>query len=189
MRQMLKGTSFRLLMDFVREVIGEGALDELLETLSPEAKKTFTGEIEPGAWYPLDHFDELEKAIVDRFFGGDITYARKIARFTMERAYADIYRLAFILMKTPKDAIRAIEQLWSLYNTPGIIKIEIGEGWARGRLSEIYSINDIHKEHLCGWGERLLEKVGAKNPHLSWEQDGDDVIFHFSWEEDAAQNR
>lgn len=183
MRQFLKGVSFHLLMDFVREVLGEGVLEELIEGLSHEAKETFSSQINPGEWYPLDHFDELEKAILDRFFRGELKYARRVASFTMERAYQDIYRLAFVEIKKPEDALRAIEQLWTLYNKPGQIKIEIGKGRAVGRLYGVYPISEIHNEHLCGWGERLLEKVGAINPHLSWEQDGDDVIFNFSWEE------
>ncbi|MGB9589341.1 MAG: hypothetical protein ACP5QG_02505 [candidate division WOR-3 bacterium] len=183
MKQFLKGASFHLLMDFVREVLGESVLGELLEGLSPEAKNTFTSKIIPGEWYPLDHFTELEKAIVDRFFNKELRYARKIAAFTMDRAYEDIYRLAFITIKRPRDALMLIEQFWNLYNKPGHIKIDIGEGRAKGRLYGIYAIDDIHKEHLCGWGERLLERAGAKNPHLSWEQDGEDIIFYFNWEE------
>jgi len=183
MRQLLKGASFLMLMDFVREVLGEGVFEELVEGLSPEARETFTGEISKASWYPLDHYSELEGAIVKRFFRGDITYARKIAAFTMERAYEDIYRLAFIPIRNPKDAIGAIAQLWSLYNTPGRAETEIGEGWAKGRLTEICPIPDIHKEHLCGWAEKLLEKAGAKDPRVTWEQDGDDLIFHFRWQE------
>jgi hypothetical protein len=184
MRQLLKGVSFHMLRDFVREVLGEGVFGELLDELSPEARETFSGEISKASWYPLDHYSELEGAIVKRFFRGDITYARKIASFTMERAYENIYRLAFITIKNPKDAIATITQIWSLYNIPGRVEVEeLGEGRARCRLSGTSNIPDIHKEHLCGWVEKLLEKVGAKDPHVTWKQDGADVVFGCRWEE------
>ncbi len=173
------------MMDFVREVLGEGVLDELVKGLSPEARETFTHEIANASWYPLEHYSELEEAIVKRFFNGDITYARKIAAFTMEKAYADVYRLAFMKIKTPEEAILTLSKLWDLYNTPGNVEVRIEKGHAGGKLTGVHHIPDIHKEHLCGWGEKLLEKAGAKNPRLTWEQDGEDVIFHIRWEESS----
>jgi len=183
MRQLLKGVSFHMLMDFVQEALGDGVLEELVKGLSPEARETFTHEISNSAWYPLDHYSELEEAIVKRFFKGDITYARKIAAFTMEKAYGDVYRLAFMAIKTPEDAILTLSRLWDLYNTPGKVEVRIEKSHAEGKLTEVHHIPDIYKEHLCGWGEKLLEKVGARNPRLTWEQQGEDVLFHIRWEE------
>lgn len=183
MRQLLKGASFHMLMDFVREVLGDDVFEELVEGLSPEAQETFTREISNAAWYPLEHYSEMEEAIVKRFFKGDITYARKIGAFTMEKAYEDLYRLAFMVIGTPEEAILTISRLWDLYNSPGKVEVKLEKGHATVRLTEVYHIPDIHKEHLCGWGEKLMEKVGARNPRLDWEQKGEDVFFYFRWEE------
>ncbi len=185
MKQLLKGVSFHVLMDFVREVLGEGVLDELVKGLSPEARETFTHEIANASWYPLEHYSELEEAIVKRFFNGDITYARKIAAFTMEKAYSDVYRLAFIEIKTPEEALTALYKFWELYHSPGKVEMKMDKCYVEARLTDVHFIPDIHKEHLCGWGEKLLEKAGAKNPRLTWKQDGEDVIFHIRWEESS----
>lgn len=183
MKQLLKGVSFNVLMDFIREVLGDGVIEELLRDLSPEAQETFRGEIVNAAWYPLEHYSEMEEAIVKRFFRGDITYARKIAAFSMEKAYGDIYRLAFMVVKTPEEALSTLYKFWELYHSPGRAEMKAEKCHVEARLTDVCFIPDIHKEHLCGWGEKLLEKLGAKNPRLTWKQDGDDIVFDIRWEE------
>jgi len=186
MEQMLKGSGFLMLVSFVDEVLGQGAKGDILAQLSEEARLFYGSSMEVGAWHPLRLFDEMERAILNGYFKGQVSYARKIGRYTMERAARDMYRLAFISFKKPRDALDNINRLWELYNRPGRVVMATGKKpcTAKGTLEDTFEISDLHMEHLAGWAEAMMEHCGAQGVSVEWAREKGKPVFKFTWEEE-----
>ncbi len=182
---MLKGVSFQMLLDFVDEVLKPGSLEVLLQSVSPEVRELYKAGITKSQWYPLRFFNDMEAAIINEFFDGDIIYARYIARYTMSRARSDIYRLAFLSFKKPLDAVHNINKIWTLYNKPGQAVPGFSDEKAKKatvKLVDVLHIPEMYKEHLAGWAETMLRTCGAEEAYVSWEDKGSEVIFTLEWE-------
>ncbi len=182
--QMLKGVGFEMLIGFVEDILEPGALDALLEQVSPQARKFYKAGIVKNQWYPLRFFDELELAIIKKYFNGDISHARHIGRYIMTKVRIDVHRVAFLDMQTPVDALRSLDRLWNLYNKPGRIVVEFeqvdpetGVGKSVVRITDIIFISDVHLEHVAGWAEALVLNLSSKDVRIAWKRQGKDVIF------------
>ena len=88
----VKGSSIRSKLDFVRERFG-GAAERLLR----EEFETRAGNVSflDSAWYPFAVYDELNRSIADRYFGGDLARLREVGSFSAARVLTTVYK-AFV---------------------------------------------------------------------------------------------
>ena len=178
----LKGIAFILLKEFAEKAFGPQGLERVLEKVSPETREVFLNP-KKHKFYPWRAYVEFERALVDEFFGGDISGARKVGRFTAKLALKRDYRLVFARFKTPRDAVLRLTKLWGLYLRPGELQTqEVSKNYWTVRLLG-FPITDMYAEHLSGWFETVLAHFGAKRARVSWEKEGENYVFHVMWEE------
>ncbi len=177
----LKGIAFILIKEFVEKALGPGALERVLERVSPETREIFQ-KPKKHKFYPWKAYVEFEQAVVDEYFDGDARAARKIGHYTASLALKREYRLVFVRFKRPEDAVLRLQKLWSLYLRPGKLEVkEIRKGYWQAKLTG-FPVNEMYAEHLAGWFEEVLEHFGAKRVRVSWEKLDGDVLFHVMWE-------
>lgn len=115
---MVKGSSLLSKIDFVRERFKSGAADKLAQDLAG-----WLGRVPLATqWYPFSIYEQLLKAIADRFFGGDLSRLREIGTFSAASALGGSYQ-AFST-KDFRKLVSRLTRLHSLFYTSGRLEVE-----------------------------------------------------------------
>ncbi|MGC4114509.1 MAG: hypothetical protein QM765_07835 [Myxococcales bacterium] len=118
----MKGVAMVHFREYVLKRAGEEGLEEIAATLSPAASKMLT---QPAAcdWYELAPVVEIEHALVNKFFNGDITAVAQLGEFDAVESISRIYRILFRFLD-PATLVKKSSQLWSRYYDRGELKVD-----------------------------------------------------------------
>jgi hypothetical protein len=87
----IKGISFINRHDFVVERFGEDGLARVLAAVKPDTAHALRTSSAVD-WFPLEMLVELDLAIVGCLFAGDLSKARIIGEYNVNKAVSRIYR-------------------------------------------------------------------------------------------------
>lgn len=118
----VKGTKITSKLAFVREELGEEAVDQVLATLSEEDRTEVRRTLGIG-WYPHELYERLIEAVVYAGAGGDERILDRMGVHTAEVQSRGAYGVYF-RSKDPEGLLRSMVPMHSMLNDPGEMSVE-----------------------------------------------------------------
>ena len=182
----VKGSALASRVLWVKLGYGDGGVERLLATCSPELRATITEGVKLPRWYPFEQFIELSVKIDTIFGKGDLALIKPLGRFSADANLTTIYRLFFKVGSTQWILGRAV-RLWSAHYDSGFLEV-----MTRGPRSAILRIRGFATPHrvqcesVLGWVERSIELSGGERVVIGESKcrtRGDDVCqIDATWE-------
>jgi hypothetical protein len=155
----VKGISLIHLRDFLVAAHGEEGLRAVAGSLSPGVAKALATPAAM-AWYPLKDYVEIERAVIGRFYGGDVSQAARIGRHDLEESLNKVYRFLFQFME-PTFLIKRSARLWNTFISGGGIELEQPTPRsARIRLRDLDTLHPVYCHDLSGSFAGALSACG-----------------------------
>jgi hypothetical protein len=174
----VKGTVF---IDYVRMIKKRKDVDWTAH-LAPEDLRILAGRIEPGDWYPIDTFERMGLAILDRIAGGRMELVYHWGRYNMDGLFKIHANL--IVKGDPMESLMRLHVFRSSFFDFDAVRLEDLMGneatlkidYRFSRLAEEASANQT-----VGFFERLLELSGAEvirceYTRKSWESEPPTIV-------------
>jgi hypothetical protein len=162
----IKGGSVLHLKQFLVEDQGEPEVSGWIDALDDELRDIMRLPL-PAAWYPFSHYLRLERAAVDRFYGGNPIAAERIGAYDLRQNISRFFRImlramnvTFLLDKT--------SQMWGHVMSAGeavVIRDEDGKGAAL-EIRGLQPTDEVWFYDMVGSVREALRMCGAKNPHV-----------------------
>jgi hypothetical protein len=181
----IKGLPLLTSKNFILEKYGNGALEKILNALSEQDRKVFSGVILSSEFYPLDayvHWLELE---VKLLYNGDESVLVRQNLEATEKVFKGIYRV-FLYLGSPE---RVLERLGGINSqifqglTVKATKIE------KGKVLLTYT--GFEKQHkifeilVRGFWVTVVKLMGAKDykfqPNISISDGKDHCEYFLTW--------
>ena len=160
----VKGVIIQSTPKIILDKFGQYGLKRWLELISPQARRVFSSDIDPEAWFPLkDMLVEPMANIAQLFYDWDL----KKAAWDFGRMSADVrfHGVLKFLVKIPKTnslVEKAGEYLGSYYR-PCAISVPVSDTkYCLVRISQFPEMDKTTEFRICGWMERSLEIAGCK---------------------------
>ncbi len=118
----VKGILAMHLNSYLVSLHGEEGLAQVCAQLRPQVAHLIRSPI-AHEWYPHLDFLEVEEAITQVHFGGDITQAWRFGHFNMEQSVHRVYRFLFRLL-SPEHLLKKSAKLWGTFMDQGTMKAE-----------------------------------------------------------------
>ncbi|MBN1895124.1 hypothetical protein JW906_11540 [bacterium] len=161
-RMMIKGTGPLELDAFIKDEYPD-RYKEWLETLSPEAKKIYSGGILAFELYPLyDSLIEPTQKMCDLFYNGDIQGAWISGQYSAKYALKGFYKI-FFRFGSPQFIIDRAAKVFSTYYPEG--RIRVAESSSGRCVLQIYEFPEPYhllELNIAGWLEGVLELLERK---------------------------
>jgi hypothetical protein len=158
----LRGTTFINLKNFVKRHFGARGWENLLGHLSPEDRKEIEG-ILPIGWYDYNLRIRAVRIVISELGTTVPDILEQFGRFGAESDLGTITR-AFLKLASPSYAIEKIGEYWSRFHDYGNWKVvRNSDREVTGTLTDTPFDDELFCRELCGYMQRLLELVGAKN--------------------------
>jgi hypothetical protein len=176
MEYKVKGSSLRSKLQFVREKFGDEAEAELRTLFD---RKQFP--ILDSSWYPFELYEAVNRTIVERHLGGDVTRLREVGEFSAEKVLTSVYRF----FTTGQDFVGFLKRAESLHQTcynEGGMRVDVGED---GRSCHIlltaprFSETDLHI--AAGFYSGAGRLLGARDITCRCHHDREGAHFHLTW--------
>lgn len=119
----VKGSSIRSKFDFVRERFGEAAERRLKERFRDRDLLP----VLDSAMYPFAVYDEVNRAIADEFYGGDLTRLAEVGRYSAQKVLTGVYR-AFAAGKDFAGFLDRAAMLHERFYSEGTMKVAMDDG-------------------------------------------------------------
>lgn len=190
MGTMMKGTAMKPYVDWIRGEVGEHGWDRILERLDADdvsALSTLAG----GAAVPSALLGRLLQAFDAERGGMDHARAddafRRMGRSIADEHLSGVYSI-FARFASPQQAFSKVPSLLSnMYM--GIEASAEPAADGRGGVLTIRGLGDVPYSgpRLAGWGERALERFGAKGVHVNernWDAGrsaADELVLDVCW--------
>lgn len=148
------------------ERFGPGAVDQVCSGLAPgpaEILRTAAGF----GWYPLVDVVQIEKRVVDVFYGGRLEEAYQLGEYHMRESVSRVYRFLLRFLDTPSILLRT-PKLWGSFMDQGAAVLE--QPAPRHVILTLQGFNPVHKVHcqeLRGALAGGLNLCGAKETRLT----------------------
>jgi len=161
----VKGVIIQSTPKIILDKFGQYGLKRWLELISPQARRVFSSEIDPEAWFPLkDLLIEPMANIAQLFYDWDL----KKAAWDFGRISADIrfHGVLKLLVKFPKTGTlieKAGEFLASYYRPCAIIIPVSDTKYCLIRITKFPDLDKTTEFRICGWTQRALEISGCKD--------------------------
>lgn len=177
----MKHVKGSLFVDYVRMLRAHKGtpLESYLQTGDLEY---LSQRIDPAAWYPMDVYERMGRAIFAEIAGHDLELARNWGRKTIDELARAQPELFAVNARETFMRFQVLRQ--SLFDFPAAQFSAIHDGEARLEIS--YGMSPQAEEaathQSMGFLERLLELSGARNPEVrlrsrSWDGDDKTVIL------------
>ena len=161
----VKGVVIASTPKMILDKFGQYGLKKWLELISPGARRIYTSEINPEAWFPLkEMLIEPMANIAQLFYDWDM----KKAAWDFGRMSADIrfHGMLKFLVKIPKTntLVEKAGEYLSSYYRPCTITVPMSDQkFCLVRISHFPELDKSTEFRICGWMERSLEISGGKN--------------------------
>jgi len=158
-----KGTTVKMLKNYITEVHGSEGLQRWLRSLPPASQGIFNQQILVSAWYPFEEAVQKPMAAMDRtFYEGNTEGNWKEGRYAAENDLHGVYRV-FVRMANPQFLMRNTVSIWSSYYAES--EARLAEGGKDGAVLVLSGIEPACRHfdnHVGGWVERALEICGCR---------------------------
>jgi len=160
----VKGTAVEILPKFVAARFGDEAVKKWIDSLSPNAKKEFSGSIFSFKWYPVkEMLVEPTLKVCELFYKNDLSGAYDIGEYSAEYALKGIYK-AFVKFGSPEFLIKKASTIMSNYYHPSTMEVvEMKKGESTLRITRFEDMHQTIELRIKGWMIKALEISGAKN--------------------------
>jgi hypothetical protein len=161
----VKGVLIQSTPKSILDKFGQYGLKRWLELISPNARRVFTSEINPEAWFPLkETLIEPMANIAQLFYDWDLKKAAwDFGRMSADNRFHGVLKLLVKIPKTSALVEKASEYLSSYYR-PCTITVPVSDQkYCLLRISHFPELDKTTEFRICGWMERSLEISGCKN--------------------------
>lgn len=161
----VKGVIIKSTPKIILDKFGQYGLKKWLELISPAARKIYTSEINPEAWFPLkEMLIEPMANIAQLFYDWDLKKASwDFGRMSADVRFHGVLKLLVKIPKTNSLVERASEYMASYYR-PAIIHVPLSDNkFCIVRITQFPELDKTTEYRMCGWMERSLEIAGCKN--------------------------
>jgi len=164
----VKGVAIFTISHFIKNKFGEEAFKKWVDSLSPEAKLVYAGNIQPGELYPLTPiFTEPIVKICEMFFNGDYTQAAELGRFSADYSLTGIYKF-FIKLGSPGYVVgKASSILLNYYQPSSMLVIKNEKNLAILHVTDFTEMHKVIEYRIAGWMKRAIELTGMKNVNIN----------------------
>lgn len=140
------------------------------EHLQPQDMELLSQRIDANSWYPMESYERMGLAILDRIANGDLGAAREWGRRTIDELHE--MEPALFATRDPRETFMRFQVLRkTLFNFPAAEVITIRDG--RAVLEIRYGMSARAEEAACwqslGFLERLMEVSGASAVEVAFE--------------------
>jgi uncharacterized protein (TIGR02265 family) len=160
----IKGHILLSRLQYVREVAGEGKLEEIVAGLAAEDRAVLAGMILPVTWYPLELNLRLDDAIATVLSPAD--KARifiEMGRASAEKNLKGVHR-PYVRDGDPHFLLSATPHIYAAYYAAGSRTYEkVGDKAALLRTLEAETVSATDCLTVVGWHERAIELCGGRN--------------------------
>lgn len=182
MQRRVKGTLF---VDYVRMLRGHKSVDWSAH-LTAEDVSFLVQRIEPDTWYPMESFERMGLAILDRIAHGDLETVRAFGRTSID--WLCQQHPTLLARGDPRDTVMRFQVLRRGFFDYGALEISsVSDGEAKLHVG--YGMGPRAEEaaswQTLGFFERLLEVAGARDvaawfSKRSWAGD-DGTVIQLRW--------
>jgi len=161
----VKGVIIASMPKMILEKYGQYGLKKWLELISPTARRIYTSDVNPDAWFPLkEALIEPMANIAQLFFDWDLKKAAwEFGRMSADNRFHGLLKLLVKLPKTNTLVEKAGEYLGS-YCRRCTITVPLSDtNHCIVRISHFPELDKTTEYRICGWIERSLEISGGKN--------------------------
>ena len=118
----VRGSSITSKFAFVKHTFGDGAEEELNERF---AKSPYFPALD-ALWYPFSHYIEINRAIAEAHFDGDIRRLHEVGQFSAKHALTNLYKV-YAKEATFVDFLKKISNLHRRFYNVGDMDPQIDE--------------------------------------------------------------
>ena len=161
--ELVRGEALALLLEFVRERLGEDRVQALLDRLVPELGDAIRGGVDPEGWYPGGTLVILEHA--DREAGrGDRRLVAEAGRFLARKAFARRQGDPLLAELTPELFFSHLPELWARYFAAGSARVtKLGRGYGRFEVTDMPDTFLARSVAVAGYVSEALILAGARD--------------------------
>ncbi|HEX7502294.1 MAG TPA: hypothetical protein VF451_02645, partial [Acidobacteriota bacterium] len=148
----------------ILDKFGQYGLKRWLELISPQARRVFSSDIVPEAWFPLkDMLIEPMANIAQLFYDWDLKKAAwDFGRMSVDSRTPGVLKLLAKIPKAGSPIEKAVEQVASHYR-PCTISVPMSDQKScLVRISHFPEMEKTTEYRICGWIERSMEIGGCK---------------------------
>jgi hypothetical protein len=158
----IKGISFINRHEFLVERFGEAGLARVLAAVKPETAHALRTSSAVD-WLPLEMLVDLDLAIVNGCFDGDLAKARIIGEYNLNQAVSRVYKPLMRLLNAGTVVKRSVAIWGKIVQGPVFSSRQDGPRGAVIELTEFNPLHRIYCQVLIGGFEGVLHACGEKN--------------------------
>jgi len=164
----VKGTAIEILPKFIATKFGDEAVKKWIDSLSPDAKKEFSGSIFSFKWYPVkEMLVEPTLKVCELFYKNDLSGAYDIGIYSAEYALKGIYKV-FVKFGSPEFLIKKASTIMSNYYHPSTMEVaDLQKNGSTLRITRFQDMHEVIEQRIKGWMIKALEISGAKNTSVN----------------------
>ncbi len=175
----VKGSSIRSKFDFVRERYGAAAERELRESFG---RRPGLLPVLDSAWYPFSVYDELNRAIADRFYGGDLAKLEEVGAYSAGKVLTTVYK-AFASGKDYAGFLQRAAILHERFYNRGRMIVAIGADRrsAEVHLAEAPTYSEADLYVAAGFYAGAGKLLGLEGVEYELRLEDDGAHFDLKW--------
>ncbi len=160
----VKGVLIQSTTKIILNKFGQYGLKRWLELISPSARRVYSTDVDPEAWFPLkETLIEPMANIAQLFYDWDM----KAAAWDFGRMSADVrfHGILKLLVKlpSPNTLVNKAGEYISSYYRPCNIYVPVSEPkFCMVRVNHFPELDKTTEFRICGWMQRALEITGCK---------------------------
>lgn len=160
----VKGTAILVVPLFVRARHGEEGYRQWLKGLSPQARTVYEGVVLATTWFAMKPIMlEPTKLVCDMFYGGSLTGAVELGKYSADHGLKGIYRL-FVKLGSPEFIIgKAGAILPTYYKGSAMEAKKVASGKALVRITAFPEPHAIVESRIQGWMMQALTICGVSD--------------------------
>jgi len=177
---LARGVNFLYTKQFIIEKYGTEKWEQVLQSLSAEAHKIWSGIITPIQEHPFSLYKELISALSVASNIKQGSELSTIYEYIADQSLNKLYKIFFSFTK-PQFVIKNYPKLWKQFFNTGEVVVQVSEsGHAilRFKLPEIFL--DWLDSACFGYSTKAVEMAGGKN--LTMEKKGTYIVSDDLWE-------
>lgn len=175
----VKGSTIRSKFKFVRDRFGREAEQKLREDLSDHPDLF---PLLDSSWYSFALYDQINRTIAQRFFGGNLEALKEVGAFSAEAALTTVYR-AYVANRNYLGFLRRIERLHENLYSEGSMRVKVGDDGTSTEIIQfgapMYSDADLHV--AAGFYEGAGQLFGHDDISCSFSKRASGARFELRW--------
>ena len=174
----VRGSSITSKFAYVRETFGPAAESKLNERFAGSPHFPALDAL----WYPFSHYLEVNQAIADTCFDGDVKRLREVGQFSAEHALTHLYKV-YAKEATFVDFLLKISNLHKRFYSAGSMEPRIDEAGGQADIvlsgNREYPVEDLYIAQ--GFYVGAAKRLGHQNVLSKISRTADGAIIAVRW--------